>query len=147
MKLCRSKGYFVVSSDTIRMGLNGGEYPKQSGDNRYKAIEPLVWSLCAESVSYFLNNSYRVIVDAMNLTDHLREYWAKIGNSFGLSKEQIQVVICNGDWDSAKRWVEQRGIAVDEYEEICKRIRSTPLSVNESSFYKVFSSDDFSGLF
>src|SRR4051812_26744694 len=59
-------GFFVVSSDGIRLALNAGGYPRGDQDGEYAILEPIVWDLVERAVTDLLRTGRNVAIDATN---------------------------------------------------------------------------------
>lgn len=112
--------FYVISSDAVRLALNGGLYPREStGD--YAALEPLVWKLVEDAAEWLLKQGHSVAIDAMNLTRWRRASWREFARQ---RVPDIPVAIwwCDGNWDSAARWQKERNISTEEYQIIRSKI-------------------------
>ncbi len=117
------RSYFVVSSDMIRLALNGGIYPRDQSHGAYSILEPTVWHLAERAVITLLERQQSVVLDATNLTRHIRTHWRDLVKTVSPGIH-IKLLWCDGDWDSADRWQSERGHSPAEYH----AIRSTLVS-------------------
>jgi predicted kinase len=122
-RLKSERGTFVVSSDTIRLALNAGIYPRDAQNGDYTILEPVVWSLVRQAVVLLLRAGYSVALDATNLTKARRAYWQRIARSVvpGIG---VTIVWCTGHWDSPARWQQERGCSLDEYWQIRRKLEA-----------------------
>ena len=122
-RLHAEDGFFVVSSDGIRLALNAGVYPRDDQNGSYTLLEPIVWGLVDQAVANLLRAGKNVAIDATNLTQALRANWRDLARAVA---PDIRVVIwwCNGNWDSAHRWAEERGHNLAEYLAIRGRLEA-----------------------
>jgi predicted kinase len=118
-QLKTQRGFFVVSSDLIRLALNAGMYPRDD-DGAYGTLEPIVWALAERAVVLLLQSGANVAIDATNLTRQRRAYWRDVARSV-VPGIPVTIYWCRGNWDSAARWASERGLTVEEYTVIrCK---------------------------
>lgn len=118
IKLKEHEDCFVVSSDSIRLALNGGLYPRQED---YQLLEPIVWNLVNSAIIFLLASGKNVGIDATNLSKKLRKDWAEIARSV---VPDIEVIVLwhTANYDSPQRWTRERGHTEEEYWEIRKRL-------------------------
>lgn len=120
-KLKTDRGFFVVSTDTIRLALNANVYPRAA---EYDALEPVVWELARVAVKHLLAAGHDVAVDATHLTRERRRMWRELARvaSPGV---RVEIHWCVGAWDSAERWATERGHTAEEYQEIRRRLEAS----------------------
>jgi predicted kinase len=118
------RGIFVVSSDTIRLALNAGIYPRDDQNGDYAILEPVVWALAERGVIMLLQAGHSVAIDATNLTKARRLYWQNVARSV-VPDIQVTIVWCTGSWDSPSRWIEERGHSEEEYLQIRRRLEAS----------------------
>lgn len=112
-KLKLERGFFIVSSDMVRLALNAGIYPRDDQDE-YAALEPVVWLLVEQGVSQLLRAGNNVAIDATNLTEKRRCFWQNLAR-FAAPDVHISIIWCVGNWDSPERWANERGHTLAEY--------------------------------
>jgi predicted kinase len=116
-----ARGIFVVSSDTTRLALNAGIYPRDDPNGDYTMLEPIVWALVERAVMMLLQAGHSVAIDATNLTKARRLSWQNVARSV-VPDIRITIVWCTGNWDSPSRWLEERGCTAEEYWQIRQKL-------------------------
>jgi predicted kinase len=122
-KLNAEEGFFVVSSDAIRLALNAGVYPRDPVGS-YAVLDPIVWDLASSAITALLRTGANVAVDATNLTRHRRAVWAEVARA-AVPGIPIHLYWCTGTYDSAGRWEQERGVSRGEYLMIRRRLESS----------------------
>ena len=117
------RGIFVVSSDTLRLALNAGIYPRDNQNGDYAIIEPVVWALVEQAVVMLLQAGHGVSIDATNLTKARRLYWLTVARSI-VPGIRSTITWCSANWDSPSRWKEERGHGKEEYLQIRQRLEA-----------------------
>ena len=130
------RGIFVVSSDTIRLALNAGIYPRDDLDGDYAMLEPIVWALVEQAVVMLLQAGHSLAIDATNLTKARRSYWQNVVRSV-VPDIRITIVWCTGKWDSPSRWIEERGYSEEEYWQIRRSLEASVEVPTADEAYKV----------
>ncbi len=113
-RLKADRGTFVVSSDTMRLALNAGIYPRDDQNGDYAILEPIVWSLVQQAVIMLLQAGHSLAIDATNLTKARRLFWQDVAHSV-VPGIRVTIVWCTGAWDSPSRWLQERGCSEEEY--------------------------------
>jgi predicted kinase len=122
-RLKADRGFFVVSTDGLRLALNAGVYPREAG-GEYAALEPVVLEVARLAVRRLLEAGRDVAVDATHLTRDRRAGWREFAR--GLMPEvRVEIHWCVGRWDSAARWGSERGHTPAEYEAIRRELEGT----------------------
>lgn len=122
-KLKVDRGFFVVSTDMLRLALNANVYPRVAG-GEYDTLEPVVWELARAAVSKLLATGHNVAVDATHLSRERRAMWRELVRSVA-SEVRMEIHWCVGSWDSPARWATERGHTADEYHEIHRRLEAS----------------------
>lgn len=122
-KLKVDRGFFVVSTDMLRLALNANVYPRATG-GEYDTLEPMVWELARAAVSKLLAAGYNVAVDATHLSRERRAMWRALACSVAPGT-RVEIHWCVGSWDSPARWATERGHTTDEYHEIRRRLEAS----------------------
>jgi len=122
-QLKTERGFFVVSSDTIRFALNAGIYPHGDQDGDYAVLEPVVWALAQQAVVMLLQAGHSVAIDATNLTKAERLHWKEVARSVKHNMH-IKIVWCTGKYDSPERWARERGSTKEEYWRVRQRLEA-----------------------
>jgi predicted kinase len=112
-KLKAERGFFVVSSDSLRLALNAGVYPREA-DGEYKFLDRFVWELAQLGIRRLLDAGRKVAIDATNLTREKRAEWRKFAREVR-PDVRVEIHWCVGRWDSPKRWATERGHTEAEY--------------------------------
>lgn len=123
-RLKSEQGFYVVSSDMIRVALNSGTYPRGDSNGQYATLDPIVWALAEHAVRMLLRADKCVAVDAMNLTPARRDFWRQIALSESPTAV-VSCVWCTGSWDSPERWASERGHSSAEYHAIRTALDAT----------------------
>jgi predicted kinase len=123
-RLKAEQGFFVVSSDAIRLALNAGVYPRgdQAGD--YAVLDPIVWKLTEQAVVELLRTGGPVALDATNLTRERRAAWRDLARA-AVPGIAVRIVWCEGHFDSPRRWAEERGYSEEEYRSVRQKLEAT----------------------
>ena len=119
-KLKADRGFFVVSTDALRLAVNAGVYPKQTG-GEYGTLEPVVWELARLAVERLLGAGHDAAIDAIAGTPERRAEWWELARRV-VPDARVELHWCRGTWDSAERWAKERDISPDEYREIRSRL-------------------------
>lgn len=115
-----SPNCIIISSDAIRTVLNNGHYPKGEA---FSQLESTTWKMVKIAVEDLLKSSFEVVLDATNLSYSERKVWVDLVNSINPNIE----IICHwhtADYDSPKRWLDERNIGKEEYESIKKKLKA-----------------------
>jgi predicted kinase len=118
-RLKADRRFFVVSTDRLRLALNADVYPLQS-TGEYAALDPLVWELARLAVEKLLRAGHNVAIDAIAATPERRREWRELAKRAGA--DRVEIHWCAGNWDSAERWKQERGVSAAEYREIRTRL-------------------------
>ena len=118
-----ARGIFVVSSDTIRLALNAGIYPRDNQNGDYAILEPVVWALVEQAAVMLLQAGHGVSIDATNLTKARRLSWQTVARSI-VPDIRFTIAWCSANRDSPLRWKEERGHSKDEYLQIRRRLEA-----------------------
>lgn len=121
-KLKAERGFFVVSTDALRLALNAGVYPKQT-TGEYDKLEPVVWELARVAVERLLAAGHDAAIDAVAATPKRRAEWRDLARRV-TPDARVELHWCRGTWDSAHRWATERDITTDEYREIRTRLEA-----------------------
>lgn len=121
-KLKTERGFFVVSTDALRLALNAGVYPKQT-DGEYGRLDPVVWELARVAVERLLAAGHDVAIDAIAGTPKRRAEWRELARRV-VPDARVELHWCRGTWDSANRWATERDITAEEYREIRTRLEA-----------------------
>jgi predicted kinase len=129
-KLKTERGFFVVSTDALRLAVNAGVYPKQT-DGEYGTLEPVVWELARIAVERLLAAGHAVAIDTIAGTPNRRAEWRELARRV-VPDVRVEIHWCRGTWDSAQRWATERGITAEEYREIRGRLETEFIPPTES---------------
>jgi predicted kinase len=130
------RGIFVVSSDTIRLALNAGIYPRNDQNGNYSMLDPIVWALVEQAIVMLLQAGHSLALDATNLTKARRSYWQNVARSV-VPDLRVTIVWCAGNWDSPSRWIEERGYSEEEYWQIRRKLEASVEVPTADEAYKV----------
>lgn len=122
-RLKSDEGYFVVSTDAIRLALNAGEYPSDDESGDYALLDPVVWPLAWQAVAALLRTGRNVAIDATNLSRAKRRFWADLARTVA---PEVRVVVwwCAGNYDTPQRWWETRKIPEAQYWTIRRKLEA-----------------------
>ena len=122
-RLKSEQGFFVVSSDSIRLALNAGCYPRGDQEGDYALLEPIVWELVQQAVAALLKAGKNVALDATNLTRSKRATWLTLARDVA-PDVRCAICWCTGNYDSPARWANERGHSEEEYWIIRRRLEA-----------------------
>ncbi|MBF0224649.1 MAG: ATP-binding protein [Desulfobacterales bacterium] len=142
-RLKQEKNCFVVSSDTIRLALNAGIYPRDDEKGDYTFLEPIVWDLVSKAIHFLLQKGRSVALDATNLNRQSRKQWIDLAYSINPNIE-ITVLWHTSNYDSPQRWQQERGHIEKEYWRIRSKLESNIELPSEDEGIKVQIIDQFS---
>src|SRR5262245_1710538 len=95
-RLKAEQGFFVVSSDAIRLALNAGVYPRGDSDGDYAVLEPIIWRLTEQAVVELLRTGRSVALDATNLLKQRRLAWRDLARSV-VPGIPVRILWCEGN--------------------------------------------------
>ncbi len=104
-------GCFVVATDSLRLALNAGVYPKAE---EYARLDSLVWELAELAVQRLLERGVDVAIDATNLTRERRARWRRIATAVAPGV-RLTIRWCVGAFDAPERWARERGHTAEQY--------------------------------
>lgn len=128
---------FPVSSDSIRLALNAGFYPR--GED-YLRLEPVVWKLVNVALEGLLGLNVPVAIDATNLNRQQRARWVDLARTVGW-KGEIILLWHTSDFDSPGRWIHERGHTEEEFLAIRQRLSATLEEPTESEGFRILRID------
>lgn len=128
---------FPVSSDSIRLAINAGIYPR--GED-YLRLEPVVWELVRVGLEGLLRLNVSVAIDATNLNRVQRARWVDLARSVGWIGEII-LLWHTSDFDSPGRWIQERGHTHEEFLAIRQRLSALMEEPAESEGFRIIRID------
>src|SRR5262249_2897168 len=123
-RLKAEQGFFVVSSDAIRLALNAGVYPRGDQTGDYAVLEPIVWKLTEQAITDLLRTGRSVALDATNLTRERRLAWRDLARS-AVPDIPVRILWCEANYDSAQRWADERGYSEEEYRAVRQKLEAS----------------------
>lgn len=72
----KKEGYVIISPDEIRLAMYGSPF--------IYTAEPFVWATAQTMARSLLNQGYKVIIDATNITEESRRKWRNIASDFDI---------------------------------------------------------------
>jgi predicted kinase len=112
--------FFVVSTDLLRLALNASEYPRGAD---YTLLDELVFDLAEKAIRWLLEHGHNAAIDATNVTRARRAEWREFARRISPGA-RVEIHWCTGKWDSAGRWMAERGHTREEYEAIRARLEA-----------------------
>jgi len=112
---------FIISTDQLRLEANSGKYPKGIS---YDILEPIIEKLAYIEVKQLLSAKCEVVIDTTNLNKKKRKKWIDLAHSVN---NNIEIILYwhVAHFDSPERWLTERNIDKEEYQNIREKLSKT----------------------